>query len=837
MANLTELIPAGGFPDDETALDAFMDWVLDKGIEPYPAQEEAFLELFNDSHVVLKTPTGSGKSLVALALHFRELAAGRRSVYTSPIKALVSEKFVSLCESFGAEQVGMMTGDGTVNRDAKIICCTAEVLSKLALRYGEETPFSGVVMDEFHYYGDRDRGMAWQIPLLTMPHGRFLLMSATLGTTTAIEEDLAARTGREVVVVASNDRPVPLEFVYSDHPLTNKLVHLARTRFAPVYAVFFTQRDATEQAQSLMSTNLCSAEEKAELKAAVKGFRFDSPFGPTLRRFILHGVAVHHAGLLPKYRFLVEKLSQRALFKVVCGTDTLGVGINVPIRTVHFTQLCKFDGEEVRILSNRHFKQIAGRAGRKGFDEEGTVVAQAPAWIIDNARLAAAVDEGKKKKKKQKKGPPTRGYKHWDEETFKQLISRPPEELESRFVVDHSLVLMLLQKADETLGDGIAELDDLIDRSHASVRDKVSLKQQARERLQELIDAGVVVDNGPDSVPSHTVSVELQSEFSLHHSLSLFLLHVLPMLDQEKPDYALDVITMVEAILEHPRVVLSAQTSRAKGQLIAELKADGVPYEERMEALEDVSWPKVHAEWTYATFNAWKEDRPWVQGDPIRPKNVVRELVEGQMVFSGYVRELKMERAEGVLLRYIGQVYKALLQNVPEAFRDDRVVDVIAFLRALLARVDDSMVKTWESMLSGADPTAEDKPVDISADLKPFRARIRAELYAVVRALSLQDWDEAAATTRQSDESWTAADIETAITPYIEERGGVIFDGRLRQGWTTVIEQTEPHLWAVKQILVDEEEEDSAWSVDGIVDLREDTNPMGPIVRLQAIGD
>ena len=837
MANLTELIPAGGFPDDETALDAFMDWVLDKGIEPYPAQEEAFLELFNDSHVVLKTPTGSGKSLVALALHFRELAAGRRSVYTAPIKALVSEKFVSLCESFGAEQVGMMTGDGTVNRDAKIICCTAEVLSKLALRYGEETPFSGVVMDEFHYYGDRDRGMAWQIPLLTMPHGRFLLMSATLGTTTAIEEDLAARTGREVVVVASNDRPVPLEFVYSDHPLTNKLVHLARTRFAPVYAVFFTQRDATEQAQSLMSTNLCSAEEKAELKAAVKGFRFDSPFGPTLRRFILHGVAVHHAGLLPKYRFLVEKLSQRALFKVVCGTDTLGVGINVPIRTVHFTQLCKFDGEEVRILSNRHFKQIAGRAGRKGFDEEGTVVAQAPAWIIDNARLAAAVDEGKKKKKKQKKGPPTRGYKHWDEETFKQLISRPPEELESRFVVDHSLVLMLLQKADETLGDGIAELDDLIDRSHASVRDKVSLKQQARERLQELIDAGVVVDNGPDSVPSHTVSVELQSEFSLHHSLSLFLLHVLPMLDQEKPDYALDVITMVEAILEHPRVVLSAQTSRAKGQLIAELKADGVPYEERMEALEDVSWPKVHAEWTYATFNAWKEDRPWVQGDPIRPKNVVRELVEGQMVFSGYVRELKMERAEGVLLRYIGQVYKALLQNVPEAFRDDRVVDVIAFLRALLARVDDSMVKTWESMLSGADPTAEDKPVDISADLKPFRARIRAELYAVVRALSLQDWDEAAATTRQSDESWTAADIETAITPYIEERGGVIFDGRLRQGWTTVIEQTEPHLWAVKQILVDEEEEDSAWSVDGIVDLREDTNPMGPIVRLQAIGD
>jgi superfamily II RNA helicase len=829
-------IPSGGFDDEDAALDVFLGWVEDLGVSLYPAQEEAVLELASHNHVMLKTPTGSGKSLVAVALHFFALAAGKRSIYTAPIKALVSEKFFALAETFGADNVGMMTGDGSVNRDAPIVCCTAEILAKLALRYGKETPYDAVIMDEFHFYGDRDRGMAWQIPLLTMPHGQFLLMSATLGDTTAIEEDLEQRTGQPITVVTSATRPVPLTFSYSQTVADSKLGNLVSHDQWPVYAVHFTQRAAAELAQSLMSTNYCTKEEKAGIKLAMKGMRFDSPYGATVRRYLEHGVGLHHAGLLPKYRMLVEKLSQQGLFRVICGTDTLGVGINVPIRTVFFTQLCKFDGQEVNTLKVRDFKQIAGRAGRKGFDDEGFVVAQAPAWVIENARLDEKVSSGKKKKVVKKK-PPTRGYKHWDESTFQRLIDNAPESLESRFRVDHSLVLMLLQKATETLEDAMDDLHELIDRSHSGQRAKARYHEAAGEKLEQLIQAGVVMDHGEQNVPRYTVLPDLQPDFAMHHSLSLFLLHILSLLNPEDNDYANDVVTMVESILEHPKVVLYAQTNRAKGEAVAQLKAEGVPYEERMEAIEDITYPKPRAEWIYAVFNEFKTERPWLAEDPIRPKAIVREMVETRAVFSTFVKALGLERSEGVLLRYISQVYKALQQNVPEELRTPELVDVMAYLQAMIARVDDSLLTTWESLRAGPDEVKEAGPVDISIDLKSFRARVRAELHALLRAVSIEDYEEAAAGTRITDESLTPAQLKSMLAPYLEERGPVLFDGRVKQGWTMIWEKTEHHLWSVKQVLVDDEEQDSAWSIDCIVDLRGDTNPSGPLLQVLHIGE
>jgi superfamily II RNA helicase len=826
---------------DDQALEVFLAWVDEAGISLYPAQEEAILALFEGRHVVLKTPTGSGKSMVALAMHFRDLAAGRRSVYTAPIKALVSEKFFALCGALGAERVGMLTGDGTVNADAPVICCTAEVLSLMALRQGSDTPFTSVVMDEFHFYGDRDRGMAWQVPLLRMNKTRFLLMSATLGDTTAIERDLQERTGAEVAVVRSSDRPVPLTFQYSELPLLVRLSSLVSMRKAPVYAVSFKQRAATELAQALLSHDYADPEEKAALKRALKGFKFDSPFGPTLRRMLLHGVAVHHAGLLPKYRLLVEKLSQQALFKVICGTDTLGVGINVPIRTVLFTQLCKYDGDEVSILSVRHFQQIAGRAGRKGFDDEGLVVAQAPDWVIENQRLKAAMAAGTKSKKVRLSQAPTKGYKHWDETTFDRLVNGQPEPLESRFEVGHELVLAMLRKAEEDLGDPIEELRALVRTSHASERAKEKLLVEVEKKLLELVAAGVVTHH-PDEVPEYVVDPELQDDFALHHPLSLFLVHAIPHLDMASPSYALDLLSLVESVHEHPKPVLFAQVNRAKAEKIAELKAAGVPYEERLEALEEVTWPKPGAERLYALYEAYAESHPWLAAAPIRPKCVARELVETLSAFSGYVQGLELTHLEGVLLRYLTQVYKTLVQNVPADRRTEEVDDVVAFLRAMLARVDDSLLTAWEDMLApGVDTSALDQPVDISADTKAFRARIRAELHAVVRALAMQDWAEAAASVRQSeDEPFPPEAFEAGVAGYMEAWGPVVYDGRSRQGWNTQIEQEGSHRWRVRQILVpplhvDAEEVDAAWSIEGVVDLREDTNPSGPIVRVVGI--
>ncbi|MCB9761437.1 MAG: DUF3516 domain-containing protein [Alphaproteobacteria bacterium] len=850
LQSLGARIPERGLASADDALDVFLAWVADRGLSLYPAQEEAILELYADRHVVLETPTGSGKSLVAAALHFRELAAGRRSVYTAPIKALVSEKFFDLCRTFGAESVGLMTGDGSVNRDAPLICCTAEVLANMALREGEDTPFDAVVMDEFHYYGDRDRGMAWQIPLLTMPQARFLLMSATLGDMTAIIDDLTERGGRPVAHVSRAERPVPLHFVYADSPLQDTVLRLVRDGRAPLYVVHFTQSAAGETAGALMSVDFTPKEDKRALRDATRGVRFDSPYGPTLLRFIHHGVGLHHAGLLPRYRLLVEKLAQQGLLRVICGTDTLGVGINVPIRTALFTQLCKFDGEKVDILTARDFKQIAGRAGRKGFDEEGLVVAQAPEWVIENQRRADAAASGRGSKRKfRKKSPPTRGYKHWDEQTFRQLIERPPEPLVSRFQVSHGLLLSLLQRADEVGGDGLDALHRLIEASHSTARDKAEMAERAETLLEELVSAGVVdrdeVGGGPDGVVVHEVSEDLQQDFSLHHALSLFLLHAVEQLDAEAPEYALRVLTLVESILESPKVILYAQERVLKGQLMAALKAEGVPYEERIEALEQVSWPKPMADWIYATFNEYRETHPWVAAEDIRPKSIARDMIEQYASFSDYVKDLGIQRAEGVLLRYLTQVYQTVTRTVPADARTPELIDAMAYLRATLARVDESLVGEWERLLAGkAEGVEPDVPVliDISRDRKSFNARLRAELHAVVRALAVEDWAEAIAGLRHREPpvpgrpQWSPDDLAAALAPYIEEYGRVTFDHAARMAWNTRVTPDGPLVWRVQQLLVDAND-DNAWSIDGVVDLRGDTNPEGPLVELIAVGE
>src|SRR5215212_7461363 len=428
-ASAAPLAPLVGAPDADAVLERFLAVIAGRGLELYSEQEEAVLELLAGRNVILATPTGSGKSLVAAAFHYRALCAGQRSIYTCPIKALVNEKFLSLCRDFGPENVGMMTGDASVNPQAPVLCCTAEILANIALARGDRTDIRAVIMDEFHYYSDAERGYAWQVPMLIMRHARFLLMSATLGSTEFFEKELTRLTGAPSVTVRSDRRPVPLEFEYSEVPLTERVADLLATNRAPIYLVYFTQRSASEAAQALMSLNVCSKEEKAALQMELEGARFNSPYGKEMRRWLRHGIGVHHAGLLPKYRILVEQLAQKGLLKLICGTDTLGVGINVPIRTVMFTQLWKYDGRKAAILSVRDFRQISGRAGRKGYDDKGYVIVQAPDYVIENKRAEEkAANDARKKKNLVKQSAPE-GAVSWDAKTFERLRTAPPEEL------------------------------------------------------------------------------------------------------------------------------------------------------------------------------------------------------------------------------------------------------------------------------------------------------------------------------------------------------------------------------------------------------------------------
>ncbi len=857
---LIEWVPEGASLPADVILDRFTRYCADAGLTLYPAQEEALLECFTNHHVVLNTPTGSGKSLVALGMHFKALCEGRRSFYTAPIKALVSEKFFSLCEDFGPENVGMLTGDASINWAAPILCCTAEVLANMALRQGLATDAPYVAMDEFHYFADRERGWAWQVPLLALRNTRFLLMSATLGNTAVIEERIAKLTDRRVALVFSDERPVPLDFSYRETPIVETVEALLASGRQPIYMVHFTQREAAEQAQGLTGAQITDRDEKRALAEAIGGFRFDSPYGKDIQRFLRFGIGLHHAGLLPKYRLLVEQLAQRGLLKVICGTDTLGVGVNIPIRTVLFTKLSKFDGEKVGVLSVREFKQIAGRAGRKGFDTAGSVVCQAPEHVIENLRSTARA-VGKGKPKKPEKKPPPRGFVGWTRETFEQLALRPPEMLRSQLAVSHAMLVALLQRgADQALpGSGYRELIALFDDSFETPVRKRRLRREAAVLFRSLRRAGIVQhEKAPRARAAEAgdmprsgvrpggavarVDAALQRDFGLHHTLSLYLVDAVAALDPESPDYALDVISIAESILENPRALLEAQVRARKTELVDEMKAERVPYEERMARLEHVTWDKPIAPFLYSTFELFTEQHPWVGSDGVRPKSIARELWEGFVPFDDYVRRYGIARLEGVLLRYLSQVHSTLARNLPESARNDEVVEVIAFLRAMLARVDSSLVEEWENLVDPnrvAAPSPEAVPdrAPRRLDRRSFDARVRAEMHLLLHALSHRDF-EAAAACVANPEDWDAARIEAEFAPLYASGARPRSDPDARKShWTRIEERSEkdgPPRFDVVQTLIDAEGEGDA-QIEAEVELGEAKMPAGTMLRLRGL--
>ncbi len=484
---LLEHVPVGA--DADTAYLGFVEWASEQGLTLYPAQDEAIIEIVSGANVVLSTPTGTGKSLVAVAAHAACLARGGRTYYTAPIKALVSEKFFALVDIFGAANVGMVTGDSSVNPDAPIICCTAEILANVALRQGSDANADQVVMDEFHYYGDPDRGWAWQVPLLLLPRAQFILMSATLGDVTTIADDLSRRTGRPTARITGVERPVPLHFSYARTPVHETVEDLLQTGQSPVYIVHFSQAAAMERAQALSSIRIVSREQRDAIAEAIGGFRFTTAFGRMLSRYVRAGIGVHHAGMLPRYRRLVETLAQRGLLRVICGTDTLGVGINVPIRTVLITALAKYDGQRMRQLSAREFHQVAGRAGRAGFDTAGTVVVMAPDHEIENAAsIAKAGDDPKKIRKIVRKKAP-QGFVNWGEASFERLVEAEPEPLVPQLQLTAAMLINVIARG----GDVFANVRSLVFDNHEPKARQYELARRALGIFRTLVAAQVVV--------------------------------------------------------------------------------------------------------------------------------------------------------------------------------------------------------------------------------------------------------------------------------------------------------------------------------------------------------
>ncbi len=828
-ATLYDFLPRAGQPsDNDFLLGRFLEFAAGANLPLYPAQEAALLELYEERNVILNTPTGSGKSLVAMALQFKGLAQGKRSVYTCPIKALVNEKWLSLCQQFGAQNVGLSTGDATVNRDAPILCCTAEILANIALGEGARADVHDVVMDEFHYYADRDRGGAWQVPLLSLPQARFLLMSATLGDVSFFEDELTRLNGRATVTVRAGERPVPLEYDYAQTPLAQTLENLLAAHRAPVYVVHSTQAAAAESAQSFTSLPISSREGKTAIAHALEGHRFTSPYGPEIKRWLRHGIGLHHAGLLPKYRVLVEQLAQRGLLKVICGTDTLGVGINVPIRTVLFTRLCKYDGQKTAIYSARDFHQISGRAGRKGFDDVGYVVAQAPEHAIENLLLE---QKGGGKKFVRRK-PPEKGYVAWDKATFTRLITAPPERLTPQFQVTHGTLLNVLGRRHE---DGCRAMQSLVRRSHGTAKEKKAHFRRAWQLFRALVERKIVEFVPRDAEGVHLrLNVGLQREFSMHQTLSLYLHDTLPLMDPQATDYALVLLTLAESILEDPDLILRRQLDRIKTQAVAEMKQDGLDYNQRMEELEKLEYPKPNREFVYSTFNAFAEKHPWVGQENIRPKSIAREMFEEFRSFADYIKIYELQRAEGLLLRHLSSVHKVLTQTVPDNAKNDTVREIELYLGAMIRQVDSSLLEEWERLNDPnyrppGDEAPEVRPPgweeaarDITRDATAFTALVRTRVFAFLRALTSDDVEAALVAVPPSSgeaEPCNAERLRLALDQYLVEHRRIRLDPTARNvRHTYVIPSEDKRSWRVQQILVDPDEAND-WAVDFHVDL------------------
>ena len=814
--SLTDLIPSP--PEPDALYDAFVAWVGMQGITLYPAQEEAVIEIMTGSNVILSTPTGSGKTLVATGAQFAAMAQGRRTFYTAPIKALVSEKFFALCDIFGAANVGMMTGDAAVNSKAPLICCTAEVLANIALREGAGADIGQVVMDEFHFYADPERGWAWQVPILELPQAQFVLMSATLGNVERFQSDLTRRTGRTTAIVTSAERPVPLSYSYAITPLHETLEELLSTHQSPVYVVHFTQASALERAQALMSVNVCTREEKDAIAALIGGFRFSSGFGRTLSRLVRHGIGVHHAGMLPKYRRLVEQLAQAGYLKVICGTDTLGVGINVPIRTVVFTGLSKYDGSRQRLLKAREFHQIAGRAGRAGYDTSGTVVVQAPDHDVENHKaVAKAGDDPKKLRRIQRKKPPE-GFVSWNDATFQKLVAAEPEPLVSRMRVSHSMLLNVIARE----GDPFDSMRQLLRDNHEEPRHQARLSRRAIDIYRTLLTAGVVERLEPPDQAGRTMRVteDLQFGFALNQPLSTFALATFDVLDRESPTYALDMVSILEATLEDPRPVLSAQRFKARGEAVAQMKAEGIEYDERLELLEDVTWPRPLLELLEATYELYRQGHPWIVETALSPKSVVRDMFERAMTFGEFVAFYGLTRSEGMVLRYLSDAYKALRQSVPVNAKTEELIDLIEWLGEVVRQTDSSLLDEWEQLVDPDDPESPITPSSIAAQPKPitsneraFRVLVRNAMFRRVQLASLRRWiDLGELDPELGQDAW-----EDDIRAYFDEHDW-IGTGPDARGPQMLQIAKEPGRWLVRQV-IDDPAGDHDWGITAVVDL------------------
>lgn len=711
MTSSVEQLPS----DAEVELEFYEKFFIEKGLEPYPVQEQAAAHIFAGRSVLVTVPTGTGKTLMAKAGILRALRAKKTAIYTTPLRALTEEKYRELCDDFGEQNVGFATGDYKVNPDAPIQVLVAEILWNRI--YGDRVnhPADIVIMDEGHYFNDPERGYVWEQSIIGLhPRSQLIILSATVGYPQAFAQWVYITRRIPLELVISHERRVPLTHEFREQYLIEVVKELFAAGDYPAIVFSFGRELCFERARLLRSCpRFTTDEEKTKIEAAVALVVLDGGLGPELTKMLAHGIGIHHAGILPSYRRLVEQLTLDRLLKFVVTTETISAGINLPAKRVIFPSLRKHIRGKARILYPAEYHQMAGRAGRPQFDKEGIAITLAPEEVVQEFRKEIkdlkkggnfAVDEERIKKKhygKFKADAAARKDVSWDPEVHKTLVAGQAAALKSKTQVtaEQILAIGLPDLASATL-PGAELLAETATGAASATPARPPQKFTDEEPVPPALDAAPSADRMPayEKLDITTVIDNLllsdKEKREAHKRLAQITknLQALGVLDEHGVQVKGEIIgrirgmdgvfvwfvlnhrelsyeefrELLEWVVDHDviqKIIDKKEYEKVREWVLIRLR------EKRREGIQ-VEWEEVEAEYWQEhprelgpieqihQFFATQVPHPELHGGKSQ-KNVWKQMDEEKLSFLEFVEKHDLQHEEGSLFTYLARVMKA----------------------------------------------------------------------------------------------------------------------------------------------------------------------------------
>jgi len=694
--------------DAELELSFYEKFLLGPGIEPYPVQELAIGHIFAGRSVLVTVPTGTGKTLMAKAALHLAVGRGQRAIYTTPLRALTEEKFRELSSDFGEANVGFATGDYKVNREAPIQVEVAEILWNRIVADKHVCPAEIVVMDEGHYFNDPERGYVWEQSIIGLdPRTQLVVLSATVGHPERFCQWVEVTRRVPMELVDSRERKVPLVHEYREDMLIDTVRELAHTGDVPAIVFVFGREQCFEVARLLKSCRrFTTDEEKAKIDELCNEALLPAGCAKELRPLLGHGIGIHHAGILPRYKQLVEQLALERLIKFVVSTETIAAGINLPARTVVFPSLRKFIKQQPRMMTAAEYHQMAGRAGRPQFDDRGLAITLAPEQVVSDLKKELKHTKDVERAKKTVYGrarndAQRRGDVIWTPELHQELVKGEPAELRSKTKISAEQVLAigLPDLAEKTLpgtdvearmAEAEASLPPSMRLDIVTVIDNLLLGPKDRSELQKILAQLVANMRAIGVLDEHGKQIAGDMIRNLQGMDGLFIYYVL---FNHQLEYV-ELRELVEYLLDHD--IIQRMIDR-KGE---DEKREWMRTWLRDQRLENphVTWDDAEAQWEkehprpltkieliHQEF-ASKVPHPELHGGK-RAKNVWAQLEDGGFSFLEFVEKHHLDHEEGNLFTYLVRVMN-FAAKLYEASQLTEFEDMADRVKKLLARID-----------------------------------------------------------------------------------------------------------------------------------------------------